>query len=600
MTVLTRIILMCLMFTIGIVGLFASNIYVSKQVLQEVTLPQIKEGLRDKYKSAIKEAVDVQAQNLAQRVKGLTDKKEIYALIEKETDYQRFLPNDEGYFFTYDPQGNRINVPVNKSANGKNLMHLVDSNGVYYVRALVENGLKGGGFCEYIFDKPGAGVQPKLAYSRTVPGTDVIIGTGMYIDSIQVEEKRLRDMIEADNARYTLTQAITLGVILLTSWIFSIYVARTITTPLRQITAVATAIAQGDYTRTADVSRAAPPGIRSMHEALKTMIASLRQKIEEAAHKSAEAEVSAQQARKALEQAEVAQRQAEQARRQGMLDAAAALESVVTNVSSAATSLSSQLHQIEKGAADQARRTLDTADTMQELSDTVNSVAQNAAVAANASNEAASVAREGAKLTQHAVEGIRLLQRQSQKLKEDMDILGNHTKNITDIMGVISDIADQTNLLALNAAIEAARAGEAGRGFAVVADEVRKLAEKTIHSTADVDKAIRGIQQSAESNIRQVDEAVKNIEGVTSQIIHSGETLEKITHSVDSTAGQVRTIAAASEQQAAAGESINQAVRHVHTIAEETLHGMEQAAHVVEGLAKQAQVLTSLIGDMKK
>ena len=599
MSVLARIILMCLMFTVGITGLFASNIYYSRQVLHEVTLPQIENGLREKYKSTIKEAVDVQAQNLAQRVKGLTDKKEIYAVIEKETDYQRFLPNDEGYFFTYDPQGNRINVPVNKAANGQNLMHLVDSNGVYFVRLLVENGLKGGGFSEYIYDKPGAGVQPKLAYSRMVPGTDVIIGTGMYIDSIQAEEKRLAELISASNAGYARSQAYILGVILLTSWVFSFYVARSITKPLDQITVMADDVAAGDYTRTVDISPHAPCGVRRMHEALKTMIAALRQKIEEAARTSAEAEAHAAKARQALDEAEQSRREADNARHQGMLDAAAALEHVVERVSSAAASLSSQLQQVETGAARQTQRTAETADTMHEMSMTVTSVAQAALIAADSSQDAAVIARDGAAVTKQAVDGIRLLQEQSLQLKQDMDTLGKHTQNITEIMGVISDIADQTNLLALNAAIEAARAGEAGRGFAVVADEVRKLAEKTIHSTSDVDSAIKAIQSSAQTSIRQVDAAVENIRQVTERILASGEKLDKITASAEHTAAQVRDIASSSEQQASAGENINKAVRQVHSIAEETLQGMENASKVVEDLSTQSTTLTKLIENMK-
>ena len=121
-------------------------------------------------------------------------------------------------------------------------------------------------------------------------------------------------------------------------------------------------------------------------------------------------------------------------------------------------------------------------------------------------------------------------------LKEDMTQLNEHAQDITRIMGVISDIADQTNLLALNAAIEAARAGEAGRGFAVVADEVRKLAEKTMASTQDVGNAIKAIQESTVKSTESVDKAVEQIEQATEFANQSGSALEEIVATVEATA----------------------------------------------------------------
>ena len=166
-------------------------------------------------------------------------------------------------------------------------------------------------------------------------------------------------------------------------------------------------------------------------------------------------------------------------------------------------------------------------------------------------------------------------------------------------MAVISDIADQTNLLALNAAIEAARAGEAGRGFAVVADEVRKLAEKTMASTTDVGHAFKAIQDSAAKSMDQVDLTVGNIEKATELAIRSGDALREIVGMVDDTADQVRGIAAASEQQSASSEEINKSIMQVNTIAGETASAMQEAARAVSELAEQAQVLTGLIRELK-
>ena len=167
-------------------------------------------------------------------------------------------------------------------------------------------------------------------------------------------------------------------------------------------------------------------------------------------------------------------------------------------------------------------------------------------------------------------------------------------------MNVISDIADQTNLLALNAAIEAARAGEAGRGFAVVADEVRKLAEKTMASTNDVGNAIKAIQESTAKSMTGVDQAVERIGEATDLASRSGQALQEIVRNAEATADQVNAIATASEEQSAASEEINQTIVEVNDMSRQTAEAMAEAAKAVTELADQAQNLTGLIHEMKQ
>lgn len=322
-----------------------------------------------------------------------------------------------------------------------------------------------------------------------------------------------------------------------------------------------------------------------------TMVDSLKEHIQNAERETANA-------REAMAKADEASKDA-QAKRDNIMLAAERLEEVASIVSSASTQLAAQIEQSDRGAAEQANRVSETATAMNEMNATVVEVARNAGTAAEMSATTREKAEQGARVVSEAVNGIRQVQEVSLALKDDMSKLSENAQAISQIMAVISDIADQTNLLALNAAIEAARAGEAGRGFAVVADEVRNLAEKTMASTTDVGNAIKTIQDSVTKSMNQMDHAVTMVEQATELATSSGEALEEIVSMVDSTADQVHGIATASEEQSASSEEITRSIDQVRTISSETAQAMQEAAKAVSDLANQAQVLASLIDDMK-
>lgn len=329
------------------------------------------------------------------------------------------------------------------------------------------------------------------------------------------------------------------------------------------------------------------------------MVNNLKAKIAEADSKSEEAAKEAQGAREATALAEEATQQAQRAKAEGMVQAAQQLESVVEIVTSASEQLSAQIEQSSRGAEEQAHRVGETATSMEEMNATVLEVAKNASNAASTADQAKIKAEEGSKVVSQVVQGIDEVQQQSQAMKQDMGSLGHQAEGIGQILNVISDIADQTNLLALNAAIEAARAGEAGRGFAVVADEVRKLAEKTMTATKEVGEAIRGIQDGTKKNIENVERSGKTIEDVTKLANTSGESLRQIVSLAETTTDQVRSIATASEEQSAASEEINRSLEDVNRVSSETTDAMRQSAQAVSELANQAQVLKRLIDEMK-
>ena len=329
------------------------------------------------------------------------------------------------------------------------------------------------------------------------------------------------------------------------------------------------------------------------------MVTALKRNIENAQRESENAREQSRKAQEAMAQAEAASKEA-QAKTEAMLVAADKLEQVGSVVSSASTELSAQIEQSDRGAAESAQRLSEAATAMNEMNATVQEVAKNAGSASSASAETKEKAEAGAQVVEKAVHSIEQVHQMSLELKEDMTQLNEHAQDITRIMGVISDIADQTNLLALNAAIEAARAGEAGRGFAVVADEVRKLAEKTMASTNDVGNAIKAIQESTAKSMEGVDNAVERIGEATELASRSGAALEEIVATVEATGDQVNAIATASEEQSAASEEINQSIVQVNDMSRQTAEAMAEAAKAVSDLAAQAQGLTNLIQELKE
>ena len=438
------------------------------------------------------------------------------------------------------------------------------------------------------------GVQ-KIAYFRTLPEMQwTLLITVEYDEMVAPAAAMLRENL------------LVAGVCALLVGLTIFLVARSIANALRGCVSVVDQVAGGNTELSAEMQRALGTAsargdeLGALGRGIGAMVDNIRRLFAASEQKNVEAQKATEEAHKAMSEAEAARRTAENARREGMLAAAGRLEGIVEALSSASSQLTAQITQSECGAAEQAARSAETATAMEEMNSTVLEVARNAGTATDVSSTTRQQAEAGASVVREAVQSIQDVQRQSLALKEDMSTLGDNAQAISQIMGVISDIADQTNLLALNAAIEAARAGEAGRGFAVVADEVRKLAEKTMQSTTDVGNAIKGIQHSAGKSMSQVDAAVKTIDTAAGLATRSGQALDEIVHLVDSTADQVRAIATASEQQSATSEEINRSVSEVSTIAGETSRAMQEASQAVGELSKQAQALGRLIAEMKQ
>lgn len=273
--------------------------------------------------------------------------------------------------------------------------------------------------------------------------------------------------------------------------------------------------------------------------------------------------------------------------------------SIADQVSSASEQLSAQIELCSKGAMVQMERTSEAATAVEEMNSTTLEVAQNASNAANNAEEARNIAEQGAKVAKQVVDSTEEVQTQSRDMEQTLTKLGEQAEGIGHIIGVINDIADQTNLLALNAAIEAARAGEAGRGFAVVADEVRKLAEKTMDATKEVESVVQGIQKSTENTLGHMNDVAKLIACNAEQSNDAGSSLQDIVSKVLETADQVRAIATAAEEQSAASEQIAGSASEVDRLSKESSQALNESAQAVVELASLAQRLKTSIEELR-
>ncbi len=590
-----RFALLLILFSIFVGGVVTAFYLGIKQVLDH-NIIAAQNIMIDGQKEKLSVASNSLALSIGEAIKDEKDPEARIELIRKMVDPIRFEDDKSGYYFVYE---NTVNValPPNKANQGKDLGQAKDKNGVLFVRELMNKAKAGGGFVEYIFPKPGQGDQPKIAYATMIPGTSMWIGTGVYVDNVEREKAAIRKSSE-ERIQTILTQIFTgIGVSLVFLIVLCGLIISTITGPIREATNAAERCANGDL----DIELAVVGSDEAAHmqAALNSMVSTLRANITDIEAKTKDAEDKARAAEDARKMAEEAMGKAEQARCDGMALAASRLETVASHIGVATEEISHQAEDINQRADEQSERIRLTATNMEQMADAVMDVARNASSASSQAEHAKTKALEGRKVVDDSIQAMRQVGGQAQSLKANMDDLGRRSQDINRILTVISDIADQTNLLALNAAIEAARAGEAGRGFAVVADEVRKLAEKTMAATQEVTSSITAIQRSAQDSISNTDKAIETIELAGRLADQSGAVLTELVSGAQTSAEQIHSIATAAEEQSAASDEINRSLESVSGLTGRTVESVATATDAINGLVGQANELRRIIDELK-
>lgn len=271
------------------------------------------------------------------------------------------------------------------------------------------------------------------------------------------------------------------------------------------------------------------------------------------------------------------------------------LHSSIEHLASSSEELSASAVQIAGGSTSQSSRAAQVSTATQEMSATIIEVARNVASAADAAKEASAVAVNGGRIVSGTITSMKGIACTAKESSATISALGDRSNQIGDIVNVIDDIADQTNLLALNAAIEAARAGEQGRGFAVVADEVRKLAEKTMKATKEIGEMIKAMQDETDKAIVSMREEVNAVESGVRLAEEAGQALEEIVSKVDVVTSMVHQVTTATEQQSAATEQISGDITAVADVINETSASAQQIAKASQEMAELATSLKATV-----
>jgi len=275
------------------------------------------------------------------------------------------------------------------------------------------------------------------------------------------------------------------------------------------------------------------------------------------------------------------------------------IASTTEQVASASVQLNATADQMATGAEEVSAQAATVATAGEEMSATSGDIAQNCQLAAEGSKQASDAAVSGAKVVDETISVMNSIASRVTDSARSVESLGARSDQIGTIVGTIEDIADQTNLLALNAAIEAARAGEQGRGFAVVADEVRALAERTTRATREIGEMIKAIQHETKDAVTVMNEGVHEVAKGSEKAAESGQALEQILDQINNVTSQIHQVATAAEEQTATTSEISNNMHQITSVIQQTASGAQESSQAAHQLAELAENLRGIVRQFK-
>ncbi len=526
------------------------------------SLTETRSAMMEGHESKLRLIIQSHLNDLAVELDGVEDQGARADIIQRRLSNSTFRINetdttDTGYIFAYDLEGFNVADGLKPDKRGKAYWDFQDPSGKYLFREFTTAVQNGGGFVDYVWPKPGTQDEliPKLSYVELIPGTEVYIGTGIYIDDVDAKAASIEAQIDSKATSYGFyigagIVAYFVIIVVPASWLIT---QRSIVRPIKRASSVMMGM-DGDLTKRIDIdSRDEIGEIARAFNGFTENVQTLVRQVISATH----------------------------------------------DVAGAATEIAASSENMAQGMESQKDQTMQISAAIEELSASVNEVASQSIEAAENAKNSGEVAQQGGDVVNETIEAMSTIRDSVIASLELVSELGRRGDEIGEIIAVINDIADQTNLLALNAAIEAARAGEHGRGFAVVADEVRKLADRTTDATEQVSNTIRAIQEETKLAVDRMNTGSEQVEHGVERARNAGSSLEQIVCRTGEVSQLITSIAAAAEEQSAASCEISKGVESISEVSVHSASGASEAADAANVLSRHAEDLQALVSQFR-
>nr|WP_243889042.1 methyl-accepting chemotaxis protein [Shewanella algae] len=462
-----------------------------------------------------------------------------------------------GYFFVYDGKGKNLFHALLPKLEGTDQIGMTDPKGTKIIVGLLNAARSGDGILTYYYQKPGTNeLVEKIGYAAMVPGTDWIIGTGAYVDDIEASVAEYRQTaLEDMEGKLWLTLMIVIVITLITATLILFAAQRTVT-PIRNMLDNLNDIAQGEGDLTKRLQVHGEDEIAQLGQAFNSFVDKLQHIIRD-------------------------------------------VTTATHEVQDASGSIHAQTQAIAAQLANHNNETDQVVTAITEMSSTAQEVAMNTTQVAEATHVASDEVAKAQECVDTSLTEISTLMAEINSAADHIQSLNEQSQKINSVLSVIGGIAEQTNLLALNAAIEAARAGEQGRGFAVVADEVRSLASRTQASTLEINEMLSELHRLVSQAVSAMEESQQSCHRSVESSRLISESLGAVTSSVTSINDMSTQIATAATEQSSVTEEINRNIYAIQEIVAELLHSSEEAARVSQTVSHSGDNLGQLVNQFR-